>query len=437
MASNGGGIFDPGTRTQMTPSLILEDRCEVQKPGLLLSQLTGPQVAADDSLFGTQTSAARLKAMLAAPTLSSLDPKLLPPTPGLPMGPKDRLTGKELAELRALRADPSLAKTRSGRPFDLNSDITAIYQAGEGRWGTHGDALRDLFWDRSPDQIRAIELGYKDRIGSDLVQELGQEFGANDRKFYDSIRKGDRIGAAAAELMEAAEGSKDPVRAKKVLRRLDPEEVKKTKLRFERLDPKDRTTEQALVPALTNRRNPNKQLELQALLAGDKDKADGIALGYDLARRDGGATVDKMRQMGPEAIGRVDASRFKGSLGANIDKLEGTDRDQARALLAGNLPRADAAKARDAVDGWGGIDKDKLFDALSPNIDDPTQRRAYMGKLETEYNQMYSKPLRQEIARLGGEDRDRAETLLAEGRLSPEKRLQYALTGSEVDGMEA
>ncbi|MGE0490900.1 MAG: hypothetical protein AB7S38_16965 [Vulcanimicrobiota bacterium] len=437
MASNGGGIFDPGTRSQMTPSLIVDDKCVVQKPSLLLSQLTGPQVPAKNDLFGTQTSAARLKALLSAPPQATIDPKLLPPTPGLPMGHKDKITANELAELRALRADPALAKTVSGRPFELNSDVTAIYQAGEGRWDTHGGALRDLFWDRSPKQIRAIELAYKDRIGSDLVGELDKEFGENDRKFYDSIRKGDRIGAAAAELTEAAQGGKDPARASKVLRRLEPEEIRQTKLRFERLDPKDRTLEQALIPALTNKRNPNKQLALQALLAGDKDKADGIGLGHQLARKDGAAVVEKMREMGPEAVARVDRSSFKGSMGASLVKLEGTDRDQAKALLAGNLPRADAAKARDAVDGWAGIDKDKLFDALSPNIDDPVQRRDYMRKLETEYDQLYTKPLRQEIARLGGEDRDRAETLLAEGRLSSEKRLQYALTGSEVDGMEA
>ena len=80
-----------------------------------------------------------------------------------------------------------------------------LLKAGVNKAGTDEKAIRELFWDRTPEQIKAIEAVYNDRRPENKMwDDLNSEFeDPNDRKMMDAFRRGDRVGAASAALVDA------------------------------------------------------------------------------------------------------------------------------------------------------------------------------------------------------------------------------------------
>lgn len=453
-------------RTQKTNAATPAAKSQSVSPTDLLKGLVGAPTQAVSGLEQIQSSIARLSSITASVQSAAVveTPPALPAKESTsvsrtlpPSGPSDRLSQTDLLEMRILVDDPANKTTRSGREFRASRDASAIFEAGEGRVGTQEKVLRDYLWDRTPEQLRAVELTYKDRYGREMFQELNSEFDNSkyDREFVKRLKDGDRVGAASMAILEASfSGSKDTDRIKSVLNRLSAEELQQLKEQFPKDSPKGQSLEKVLFPPLPEKtRNPHMKAhdsELVVLYNGDKDGARLIGVTDDLGRKKGGEVVETLRGLDQDQMAALRKGlEGKAPKGTDLDgyiasKLPaGPDRDQVTALLKGDKLGADAARLRDAVDG-NIINRDDLFDSLSSDIKDPAERKKYMTDLEAEYNKNYGpgsngkgKTLREQIARMGGEDREKATSLLKyHGQLPPEKKLQYALGGWDVDGTE-
>lgn len=105
-----------------------------------------------------------------------------------------RLTGEVKADMdlrqTALRK-AGQQKTRDGLPFDANADVTALYEAGRGKVLADNKALLDVIGNRTPDQLKALELVYKDRVGGDLWKDVKDKMNnSGDWKKVEEYRAG-------------------------------------------------------------------------------------------------------------------------------------------------------------------------------------------------------------------------------------------------------
>lgn len=445
--------------SQGTPARTTSTQSQTQgvkktpKPANLLKMMTGAGAKLTQVAQDAQATAGRLSSALkpAAAEGSELKAPELPATEEKKGFFENMVSVAQKAQTQAHESRRDLLSkagetTPSGSKFVANDDVTALYQAGKGKLGTDEKAIRELLWDRTPEQLEAVAAVYKDRYdGRDLWKDLNREFeDPNDKRMVAALRKGDRAGAAAAELVDATTGQTSKKRVRDVLSRLSPEEASKAQTLYSELHPKGRE-----LSDWTDRKFKGERgNQVDALLKGDSQSAELAGLRHSLDKGKGAEVVAQLRDMDPEArkefVERFDSSAEKGQdLASLVGSLKGTNRDQAQALVQGNQAGADAALIQDALDGMGS-NKRKLWEGLGSEIKDPKERQAYQKSVEREYNRMYGpeskrggRALSDRLkSELSGENEEKALTLLQNGEVPPEKQLKFALGGSKKDGLE-
>ena len=428
----------------------ISNRPSQSAPSVQQNQEVKPKLASPSSLLRSITGAAKRTTGELADRMEGTVRKM---NSALQTGAKmaGELDIPELPQARTPRevlTEQAPNKTLSGEKFDPNADASALMQAGRGDvFGTKEKQIRELLADRTPEQLKAIEAVYNHRFeGREMWKDLKNEFGkgSSDRKMIEAFEKGDRVGAVAEILVGATTGTlTNKTRVRETLEKLSPEERQQVQERYTQLHPKNKDLREWVDDKFSSRKQ-----QVNDLLDGDDQAAKISDLQRSLGRNKGAEVVTTLRGMGPEQrrdfIERFDSQAAEGEKLADlVSDLKGTNGDQARALVAGNQAAADAALIQDSVDGMGS-NKNKLWEGLGAGIEDPAERQAYMRKVESEYNRMYGpesrrggKALQDRLkSELGGENEDKALTMLQQGEVPPEKQILYSVSGSRKDGQE-
>ncbi len=436
-------ISNPNRQISTQPTLpTTQTPTPSAKARAILQMVTGPKSERVSELTQKlENTVQRLSGALAEVQVSSeeLQPPQLPSSSGSGPGTEHQQRREALKQAEA--------QTRSGAVFNANEDVTAIFQATRGRLGTDKTALRELFWDRSPEQLRAISETYGDRYPDrDLWKDLERDLGnPRDRQMLASLREGDRVTAASAALVDATTGLGNKGRVEFVLERLAPEEVSLVQERYRQDHPNGRSLQD-----WTDRNFKNEARDrVTSLLEGDPQSAQISQMQENLRKRNGNEVLAELRSLDPEARKEfVESFDTQAKDGEKLQDriqaaLRGTNRDQALALMEGNDARADAVLIQDAVDGLGS-NRTKLWRALGSEIPDPQERREHLERVEAEYDNMYGpespkrgKSLRARLAsELSGEHLERAQFLLGDGEVPAGHQIRYAVSGSKKSGQD-
>ena len=84
-----------------------------------------------------------------------------------------------LAGQRRVNAQPDMA--------GCQQDAAALYQAGEGKWGTDEDTFIRIFSTRSPAELGLINQYYKQNTGKGLLGAIDAEFSGDTKDLLDTI----------------------------------------------------------------------------------------------------------------------------------------------------------------------------------------------------------------------------------------------------------
>lgn len=348
-------------------------------------------------------------------------------------------------ERRAIIDSPSQKKTLDGKPFNPNKDVSTLYKAGRGRtfWSDQ-EKIKDLYWKRSPEQIRATELTYADRLGREPRKDIDGSLGTRNRKVVDHLRKGDRIGAAATALQDPSLKSKA---VPGLLNKLNPKERQELETNFSKYA-KGKSLNQVLEQRFTSRSSTrghapkidkNGLNESLSLVRGNNEQARFHGLKGALAGGKPAEVLARLRKLQPgQEKGLLESSKASGvDLKKEITStLDGPEREQALALLQGNRVGADASLLHQSMSGWGS-NKDKLWKSLAPDIKDVGKRREHLKKVAADYDAKFGpkserkgQGLQERLkSELSGDTLDKAQNLLANGGLSTSQQLRYALNG--------
>ena len=109
-----------------------------------------------------------------------------------------------LLALLACRRSTSMQPDMQG----CQNDAAALYQAGEGKWGTDEDTFIRIFATRSPADLALINQYYKAHSGKGLLGAIDSEFSGDTKNLLDTIVRSqvDRPGYFADRIHESVAG---------------------------------------------------------------------------------------------------------------------------------------------------------------------------------------------------------------------------------------
>ena len=434
--------------------------------GTLLGAVSDPKATIQDIQARSQrlSSSLRKEAPIDQAESSDVDASLTPPelpeakesvlTKFLPPEAKDfvQRVSERQAAVRELQTnavmasgDPSVErpKTPSGAEFNLDDDVSTIFSKGHGKVFSDADTIRDIFKDRTPDQIAAIYATHDDRYeGRNLDADLKDDLSDEEYAQIQAYRRGDRGTAAAIRVDDLTSGAfQDSKKVADALKGLSSDELAVVQEKV----PKLRQRLQAAGRA--NVLSPAEQAEAEALLAGEPEQAQSIIFQDNLKRKKGSALNETLRSLSPQdRVALIEREGGQAALLEASEKLKGPKKGEFQALISGDLERADAYRVDDAVDGWdvkvGQLERSLKAAAVDPDDPnakvDPARVKRVVAIRDEIAAQRNGEPLEQRIREQVGnpENRRKLLTLTEEGQESPEQRLLNAMTGNKRDGQE-
>jgi len=109
-----------------------------------------------------------------------------------------------LALLQCQRSQSPMAD-----PNGCAADAAALYQAGEGKWGTDEATFTRIFATRSPADLALINQNYKQHAGKGLLGAIDSEFSGDTKELLDTIVKSnvDPYGYYAGRIHDSVSGA--------------------------------------------------------------------------------------------------------------------------------------------------------------------------------------------------------------------------------------
>lgn len=88
------------------------------------------------------------------------------------------------------------------------NDATALYQAGEGKWGTDEATFLRIFATRSPAELSLVNQYYRQLAGKGLLGSISNEFSEYTKELLDTIVRAnvDPYGYYAGRIYESVTG---------------------------------------------------------------------------------------------------------------------------------------------------------------------------------------------------------------------------------------
>ena len=375
-------------------------------------------------------------------------PRLLGPVTQLGL---DQMDERRKAEFNQIAA--AQKQTRSGRTFDAQQVVTNLHQATAGTLFDDHKMVRQSYFDLTPEQLKAVELVYRERYPAGDEREVLGVMPEVDRNAILKLRQGKRGEALTDLLLDSTLINKSGDKTKEVLDYIDPKsELKGVRDRF----------------AGDSKRNPNRVPLDQAAKELMWDQEDKRVVSAKAQGDSWKQAVGEMRQAltqnkTDEAIDRLRAlptnlrPEFEKKFNAEVEAAKSTQlfngqplRDwvqadaglnplkglEARAVLDNNLPKADALRI---VSGDYGEKKEYLWRALGGDLKGPA-RDEHLKKVEAEFDQLAKKKgsLKEYLSsKLDPITKDQALTLLSRQDVPDGKRLAYDLVGWSKDGYDA
>lgn len=414
-----------------------------------VSMLTGPKtplLAANPLL---QTPAARMQTWLAKEPVSKdllppawAKPKLLGPVLTPPPTP-EMIRAREKADFELI-AGTRGTKTLSGRPFDANVAVTNLHQATEGTVIDDHKMVRQTYFDLDPQQLKAVELVYKQRYpDGDYDQVLGV-MPETDRKALFKLKQGKRTEAIADLLLDSTLGNKSGDKTKEVLDYIHPQEVADVNTLYNKAS-KGATLDKAAAELMWDQEDKR---VVAAKALGDKSKQGVAEMRQALWANKSEEVIDRLRSLKPEERAdfeskfnaEVEAAKktqaFTGTqlkdwvvTGSGLNPLKAME---ARALLEGKDAAADALRI---AGGDYGEKKEYLWRALGGNLKQE-ERAAHLNAVKEEWKKLNRGSLEDFVSHLDPATKEQATALMEQRAVPDGKRMVYGLSGWSKDGYD-
>jgi hypothetical protein len=339
-------------------------------------------------------------------------------------------------------------------PKKISAAANNLFKAMDG-WGTDETAVHNAMRGMSAKEIAALRAEYRDHYGRELGDDLRSEMSGKDLEEAEAMLSGDPVQSAVAQLDNAANGGllglgTDEGKIKDVLGKL-PDAATRQKVAAEY----EKKTGVKLDAMLQDELSSYDLDQSKALLDGDTTKAAAIKL--DQAMNGGlfgwgtdeKGIYDTLAGCKSQAERDAVAAAYKQRTGEELNaavgsELSGAEKDVATALMSGDEAAAAAAKIKVAAGGWGTDEQAiyKEFESITASEKDPVKAKAKRDALIASYNAKYGDPktggesfdsmLKSEF---GGMDRDKAQMLARDGKLSDTFALKYAMHSGPFGGL--
>ncbi len=325
------------------------------------------------------------------------------------------------------QAKPGPAKPQ----FDASKTASSLHKAMHGGLfgaGTDEDAIFKALEGRSPDEIKQVRAHYKEHYKRDLDADFKSEMSGKDLSRTQSLMKGDSAAANATALRQAMGG-------------LGTDE----KAVFSTLEGKSAKEREQIAAEYKKQTGRTLQADLKGDMSGsDLDRANALLKG-DTAKSDAAKLRGAMAGLGTDEAsimktleGKSAKEReaivdsYKKMYGTDLSKalkseLSGSQLTEAKALLAGDTVKADAAKLRTAMAGLG-TDEDAINAVFAGKS---AEERA---KIQQEYKNTFGTDLHKALGKeLSGNDLAKTKILMEHGKLSDAQELKFAMEGLGTD----
>lgn len=370
-----------------------------------------------------------------------------PASPTIQASQNPQLNGPAATQTGAVTntpADQQKAPDQQGQQIDpkaITAKSDALFKAMDG-WGTDESAVMNSLKGMSPAEIEAVKKEYQDHYGRDLMGDIEGELGGSDLEEAKMHMSGNKVDGALAALNNSTGFfNDDEAKIEETLRSLKPEEMAELKKKAE-TDPNAKKILDSVGGALGG---GDKEV-FDALLAGETSKADAVrmdeAMGSSSAwynpfswgtDEEGvnklmeGKSADERKALEDSFNQRMKDKGVNTNLRSEFtNEMSGATLDVSKALLEGDQVKANAARMKEAMEGWG-TDEDKIYSMMKGKS--PEERAALQASFEKEYGSLDQAM----EAELSGDDLARAKMLKEKGELDPEFALHIATKGWGTD----
>lgn len=312
----------------------------------------------------------------------------------------------------------------------IRADAGRLYEAMHGGlsyWGANPRSILAILEGYSAEMGRELRAQYRSSYGRDLERDLKAELGLPAHERAVALLAGAHGLAGALALRDGLAGRRpDRQFVFGVLGARSPEQREEYKRAYRGL------VGHELEHALGTVFEGDDRTRALALLEGNQARAEAAAVKQALARGDQETLYQVLarRRNGQQRTALI--NEFKALAGRAlrfklVAGLQGSQLDRALGLLDGNHGLAEAARIRQACEGWG-VNKSEIFGALGGKTAE--QRRA----ISKAYLEKYKTPLAEALRlTLTGNDLEKAHRLLEDGEVSAAAKLKYALEGWGAD----
>ena len=325
-------------------------------------------------------------------------------------------------------AQPSVSHERGLEIEKRAQDLYRSMHGGLTGWGTEEAQLLNALKGLSPAEVRLLKEVYATRFNTQLEKDITSELSGADLAQARAALQGDRAAEKAAALYRAMDGigtDEDAIVA--TLSGLSAEEQAKVAGAYKENYGQD------LDAALRRELSGDDLRRVTALREGKPLTAAAV----ELQQAMGGLGTDEaainavMKRHSPEQMQAV-AREYQQLYGSTLEsalqsELSGHELSESMALQHGDSTAAKVAQLRGAMEGLG-TSEETIFSVLDGTT--AAEREGLKAAFQAQTGTSLERALSSELS---GADLERANALLAHGKLSDVEKLRFAFQGLGTD----
>lgn len=337
-------------------------------------------------------------------------------------------TEKPAASSAPTPAQPSVSHERGLEIEKRAQDLYRSMHGGLTGWGTEEAQLLNALKGLSPAEVRLLKEVYATRFNTQLEKDITSELSGADLAQARAALQGDRAAEKAAALYRARDGvgtDEDAIVA--TLSGLSAEEQAKVAGAYKENYGQD------LDAALRRELSGDDLRRVTALREGKPLTAAAVELQQAMSGlgTDEAAINAVMKRHSPEQMQAV-AREYQQLYGSTLEsalqsELSGHELSESMALVHGDSTAAKVAQLRGAMEGLG-TSEETIFSVLDGTT--AAEREGLKAAFQAQTGTSLEAALKSELS---GTDLERANALLAHGKLSDVEKLRFAVEGWGTD----